>query len=173
MTIPRTAIPTGRCQDRDGTRFLVFERRFAAPIDDVWAAVTEPERLVRWIGTWTGDPASGEIAFRMTAEGDDVPEETILIDVCHEPTRLVMRSARPDDHELLWTWHLDLRESASGTTLTFAQEAVDPTLAESVGPGWDYYLDRMVAAETGADPAAVDFDDYYPALAAHYRAELA
>ena len=25
---------------------------FRAPIEDVWAAVTEPERLARWIGTW-------------------------------------------------------------------------------------------------------------------------
>jgi len=46
------------------------------------------------------------------------------------------------------------------------------SLAESVGPGWDYYLDRLVAAETGGDLTAIDFDDYYPAFAAHYRAEL-
>ena len=26
-------------------------RTFPAPIEDVWAAVTEPERLERWIGT--------------------------------------------------------------------------------------------------------------------------
>ena len=39
----------------------------------------------------------------------------------------------------------------------------DPAIAESVGPGWDYYLDRLVAAETGGDLADVDCDDYYPA----------
>ena len=43
-------------------------REFRAPIEDVWAAVTEPERLARWIGTFSGDPASGQVAFRMTAE---------------------------------------------------------------------------------------------------------
>jgi hypothetical protein len=59
------------------------------------------------------------------------------------------------------------------TTLTFAQEVGDAVLAESVGPGWDYYLDRMVAAETGDDLGSIDFDDYYPVLAEHYRAELA
>ena len=31
-------------------------RTFRAPIEYVWAAVTEPARLARWIGTWTGDP---------------------------------------------------------------------------------------------------------------------
>jgi hypothetical protein len=39
-----------------------------------------------------------------------------------------------------------------------------------VGPGWEYYLDRLVAAETGGDVAAIDFDrDYYPAMQEHYR----
>ena len=171
-TSPRTASPTGRRGDRDGTAYVVFERTFDAPIDDVWAAVTEPDRLVRWIGTWAGDPASGEIAFRMTAEAEDAPEERILIDECLEPSRLVMRSARPDDHSLLWTWQIDLSETGGVTTLTFAQEVCDLTLAESVGPGWDYYLDRMVAAESGGDPSAIDWNDYYPEFAAHYRTEL-
>jgi len=76
-TTPHTATATGRRDDRDGTAYVVFERTFAAPIEDVWAAVTDPERLVRWIGTWSGDPSSGEIAFWMTAEGEDVPEEKI------------------------------------------------------------------------------------------------
>ena len=168
-----TPRPTGRREDRDGTAYLVFERTFRAPVEDVWAAVTVPERLERWIGTWTGDPASGTVAFRMTAEGDDVPEETIHVDECHEPTRLRLRSARPDDQGLLWIWQLDLAEQGGVTTLTFAQELVDASLAESVGPGWDYYLDRLVAAESGADLAAVHFDDYHPAFVGHYRDLLA
>ncbi|WP_326797158.1 hypothetical protein OG946_18460 [Streptomyces sp. NBC_01808] len=33
-----------------------------------------------------------------------------------------------------------------------------------VGPGWEYYLDLLVAARDGAaDTAAPSFDDYYPA----------
>ena len=169
---PITPTATGRRDDRDGTAYVVFERTFKAPIADVWAAVTESDRLSRWIGNWTGDPASGSVSFYMTAEAADAPEEKIFIDECHEPTRLVMRSARPDDHSEVWSWQIDLAEADGVTTLTFAQEVVDVTLAESVGPGWDYYLDRMVAAETGGDPAAIDFDDYYPEFAAHYRAEL-
>ena len=164
---------TGRHDDREGTPYLVFERTFRAPIVDVWAAVTEPERLERWIGTWSGDPASGAIAFRMTAEGEDVPEEEIVIDECVEPTRLVMRSATPDDPQRLWRWEVTLAEADGVTTLTFAQEVTNAAIAESVGPGWDYYLDRLVTAETGGDLATIDFDAYYPALAAHYRDELA
>ncbi|MFC7490724.1 MULTISPECIES: SRPBCC family protein [unclassified Knoellia] len=177
MTKTHTASATGRREERDGTAYLVFERTFRAPIEDVWAAVTESDRLVRWIGHWSGDPTRGAVSFWMTAEAEDAPEETIHIDECSAPQRLVMRSARPDDHSLEWRWQLDLDESQGVTTLTFAQEVADSTLAEGVGPGWDYYLDRLVAAETGddldADLAAIDFDDYFPALSEHYRRELA
>lgn len=172
MSTAHTPSATGRREERDGTAYLVFERTFRAPIDDVWAAVTESDRLVRWIGHWTGDPTTGAVTFFMTAEAEDAPAETIHIDECHAPTRVTMRSARPDDGSLEWKWEIDLAESDGVTTLTFAQEVGNTGLAESVGPGWDYYLDRMVAAETGQDLGAIDFDDYYPGFAQHYRAEL-
>ena len=170
-TIPSPAQATGRRDDRGGTTSMAFQRSFAAPTEDVWAALTEPKRLERWTGTWAGDPASGEIAFRMTAEGEDVPEETFLIVECREPARLSMRSARPDDPTLLWRWQIDLSAFGGVTTLTFAQEVCDVTTVESVGPGWSH-LDRLVAVETGDDLDAISFDSYHPGLAAYHRAEL-
>lgn len=47
----------GHREHRGGGGQLVFTRTFHAPLADVWAACTEPKRLERWIGTWTGDPA--------------------------------------------------------------------------------------------------------------------
>ena len=167
-----TPHPTGRRETRHGETVLVFERTFRAPIEDVWAAVTESERLDRWIGVWSGDPASGEVTFRMTAEGEGVPDETIWVDECVPPRRLVLRSAQPGEADVLWAWEVDLAEDDGTTTLTFAQGITDATLAESVGPGWDYYLDRLVAAHSGEDLAPIDFDAYYPAFRDHYRAEL-
>lgn len=161
--------PTGRREERDGTSYVVFTRTFQAPIEDVWAAVTEPERLVRWIGTWSGDPASGEVAFRMTAEGEDVPEEPYRIVVCEAPRRLITRSG-PDGNGVIWQLELDLAESDGVTTLTFGQVMSDPEMAENVGPGWDYYLDRLVAVESGRPVAEVEWDDYYPAQSDYYRA---
>ena len=61
----------GTIEKRDDHHVLVQTRTFRAPVEDVWAAVTEPERLARWIGTWTGDPASGSVDFRMLFEGDE------------------------------------------------------------------------------------------------------
>ena len=37
----------GRREERGGIATLVLHRTFRAPVEDVWAAVTDPERLVR------------------------------------------------------------------------------------------------------------------------------
>ena len=68
---------------------------------------------------------------------------------------------------------LELVEVDGTTTLTFSQSVPDAEMATGVGPGWEYYLDRLVAAETGADVTQVDFADYYPAQSDHYRALFA
>ena len=110
---------------------LTITREFRAPIEDVWASVTESERLARWIGTFTGDPASGRVAFLMTAEGATEPED-MEIRECDPP-----RVLRVTSHVGEEQWHLDLvlEERDGVTTLTFAQPDIDPVAAESVGPG--------------------------------------
>jgi uncharacterized protein YndB with AHSA1/START domain len=168
-----TATPTGRREWRDGTSYVVLERSFEAPIEAVWAAVTEPARMSRWIGTWTGDPRTGEVKFRMGFEGDDAPDEPMTIDECDPPRRLATRHTIPGGDDFVWRLELDLDEVDGVTTLTFAQVMGDPDIAENVGPGWDYYLDRLVAVEAGRDPADLVWEDYYPAQAEFYSAAFA
>ena len=174
-----TTTPLGRRETRSGAEQLVFTRTFAAPLADVWAACTDPERMERWIGTWTGDPAAGEVVFRMTAEGDDVPEEVYLVEVCEPPRRFVVRSrdAVPFSEDgsgprVQWQHALELDEQDGVTTLTFTQAVPDgpvgPEMVSSVGPGWDYYLDRLVTAFGGGDPGQVVFDPYLE-RSEHYR----
>jgi uncharacterized protein YndB with AHSA1/START domain len=162
--------PTSPLGTRRGGE-LVFTRTFAAPVADVWAACTEPARMERWIGTWTGDPASGEVSFRMTAEGDDVPEEPYLVESCEPPTRFVIRSRdsypfSPDGSgpQVQWQHTLELSEAEGVTTLVFTQVVPDGPLGAdmvaSVGPGWDYYLDRLVTSYAGGDLAQVVFEPY-------------
>jgi uncharacterized protein YndB with AHSA1/START domain len=163
-----TATATGRLATHEGRDAVAFERTFHAPITDVWAAVTESDRLERWIGTWTGDPASGSVRFQMNAEGDAVPESTYEIRRCEPPRLLGIRAV--DDFGV-WILTLELSEAAGVTTLRLSQVIDDPAQIENTGPGWDFYLDRLVAAETGGDVSAIDFDrDYYPALRDHYVA---
>ena len=163
---------TGRRENRDGHDSVVIDRTFRAPIASVWAAVTESDRLARWVGTWTGDPTTGSVLFRMNAEGDDIEPETFTIHECVPPRRIALTSqvaGAPNAFHFL----LELTEVAGTTTLTFSQSVPDQDMATGVGPGWEYYLDRLVAAETGADVSGVDFGDYYPAQSEYYRALFA
>ncbi|MDO5710125.1 MAG: SRPBCC family protein [Micrococcales bacterium] len=161
-----TAKATGRYETRGAVDLVALTRTFQAPISDVWEAVTESDRLVRWFGTWSGDPASGSVQVRMNAEGEDVPEVTFEIRACEPPHRLTIHTG---DGEAAWDLGLELTESGGVTTLELTQVIDDPAGLASIGPGWEYYLDRLVAAQTGADPGLIDFErDYYPALSGYY-----
>ncbi|NHC46156.1 SRPBCC family protein [Motilibacter aurantiacus] len=151
--------PLGRVlRDRDGVR-LQFVRTFDAPVEDVWSALTEPDRMERWIGTWTGDPASGNVLFAMTSEGDVQPEPVRIVR-CEPPHVLQLEMATGDGP---WPVTATLREQSGRTELTFVHELAEPYDASAIGPGWQYYLDRLDATVRGAEPAA-DFEPYYPAL---------
>ena len=150
---------TGRLETRPDAQHLVLERSFRAPIQDVWAAVTDPDRLARWIGTWTGDPSSGAVVFEMTAES--APPQPCRITVCEPPTRLGLELLEPDG-AAPWTLTVVLTAHGGTTTLTFDQALGPSAPVRDVGPGWEYYLDRLVAAETGGDVAAITWDAYVP-----------
>jgi uncharacterized protein YndB with AHSA1/START domain len=160
--------PTGRLESHGNRHTLVMTRDFKAPIDDVWASVTEPERLERWIGTFSGDPEDGYVMFRMTFEGDDHEPEKMEIRECDPPRRLALTS---QVGEQVWFLELDLAEADGVTTVTFSQPDIDPAAIENVGPGWEYYLDNLVAAREGRPLPA--FTDYYPSQKAWYQAQVA
>ena len=164
-----TPTPTGRVADGPLGQEVQIVRQFHAPIDVVWAAVTESPRLERWIGRWDGDPATGHVQFFMTAEGEDVPPEAVQITECTPPHRLaVVTTSDTPDGPQQWRIRIELSHDAGITTLLFAQLLADDLA--SVGPGWEYYLDRLAAALGGGDPGAVVWDDYFPAMSTHYAA---
>lgn len=160
-------IPTGRLDPE--ARTLTFTRRFPAAIDDVWASITESERLSRWFGTWTGDPADGWVVVTMHAEAEPFPPTRYEIEAC-EPPRLLSVAAT-DDHGS-WKLVAELVARADGTTeLILRQDDVDLASAHEVGPGWDWYLDRLVAAVAGVEGPSLDaFDADYGPMGAAYAA---
>jgi uncharacterized protein YndB with AHSA1/START domain len=158
--------PTGRLVRTQDGRDLVLTRTFRATIDDVWASITEPERTVRWFASWTGDARPGStVRYRLAFEEGDAPEGDMSIDACEPPRFLAVSS---EDEYGSWRLEARLAEDAGGiTTLTFVQHLDADTDVGSVGPGWEFYLDKLVASR-GEQPDP-DFDDYYPAQKAYYE----
>jgi uncharacterized protein YndB with AHSA1/START domain len=125
-----TFSPTGRRETRQGRDSVVFDRTFAAPAASVWAAITESDRFERWIGTWTGDPSEGTVVFRMTAEGDDVPDELFTIHRCEPPHLLAVSSQTAGDEEP-FDGLLGLTEEAGTTVLTFSHAVYSAACARA------------------------------------------
>ncbi|MFC0681169.1 SRPBCC domain-containing protein [Lysobacter korlensis] len=160
MTSPT---PTGTIGDGPRGQELQLIRRFPDPIDDVWAAMTESDQLERWIGRWEGDPRSGRVTFFMTAEGDVPPEEYRIVE-CAPPHRFSGSTRVGQD---TWRLRFELTHDDGVTTLLFAQLLGGDDIG-SIGPGWEYYLDRLSRVLDDADAADIDWDDYYPAMREYY-----
>ena len=156
--------PTGRLFKTVDGRDLVLTRTFRAPIDDVWASITESERTARWFASWTGDAAPGRtIRYTMTFEEGSEPAD-MTIDACEPPHHLAVSAI--DDYG---TWRLEahLIETDGITELRFAHHLDARPDVTEVGPGWEYYLDNLVASREGG--TLPDFNDYYPAQKAYYQ----
>lgn len=149
MTAPPAEVRT----DDDGGTTLVWRREYPDPVEDVWAAITESERLGRWIGTWTGEArVGGTVAFTMTGEvdaGGEVAEPMdVTITACEPPRHLAVDMPGEDPER---AWHLDLTVSAteSGAVLLFAQRLVEGIPRKDLESGWNWYLDRLTASLRG------------------------
>src|SRR5436305_4661986 len=73
---------------REGDRYtLHFEREYAGPVEDVWSAITTPDRMARWLGELRGTPAEGEGVVLVFGDGDD-DRATLDVVACERPHRI-------------------------------------------------------------------------------------
>ena len=120
-------------------RSVVLRRNYPAPADDVWDALTDPERLARWFLPVTGDLRVGGF-FQMEGNAGG------RILRCERPTELVVTwvfgadIATTTGSEV----HVTLSPELDGSTELLLRHVavVDPALWEQYGPGatgvgWD------------------------------------
>ncbi|HEX8831083.1 MAG TPA: SRPBCC family protein [Longimicrobium sp.] len=158
-----TPTPSGRLIRTPAGRDLVLTRTFRAPIEDVWASITESDRTARWFGSWTGEPGAGRtIQVKMGFEAGTEPQE-MRIDACEAPRHLAVSSESEYGN---WRLEAHLTEAEGVTEMRFTQHLDDAMDAGDIGTGWEYYLDMLVASREGAP--LPDWNDYYPAQKAYY-----
>ncbi|QQP95314.1 SRPBCC family protein [Lysobacter enzymogenes] len=153
--------PTGHLDGND----LIIVRSFSASVDEVWASITQSEKTALWFGRWEGEAGPGKTVRLQMLHEKGQPWSDLKIEECAAPHRLVV--TMKDDYGD-WRIELTLTQAGSGTQLRFVQVLSDRAMAGEVGPGWEYYLDMLVAAREGKPLPS--FDDYYPAQKAHYSA---
>jgi uncharacterized protein YndB with AHSA1/START domain len=129
---------------------VLMRRSYGAEIEDVWSAVTDPERMRRWFL-----PVSGDLRVGGTFQLEGNAGGEIL--TCEPPTLLRVTFGGP-------TSVVELRLTPNGDeTLLELEHVVPLEIAQSaagalyVGPGWDgalMGLDLFLRGEAPADPAA-------------------
>ena len=157
-----TPKPNGRLSGSD----LVLTRTFRAPIDDVWTSVTSSESTARWFGPWEPVPGDDDKKIRVQmGYEEDKPWLDATIERCDAPHHLAIRTKSAYGEKLL---SMKLVEASGTTTLEFVHHAVNRKAIGELGPGWEYYLDMLVASREGASPPK--FDTYYPAQKDYFSA---
>jgi uncharacterized protein YndB with AHSA1/START domain len=152
--------------DRCGVR---FERRYEYPPEDVWSALTEPERLGRWLA----NVAELELAvggrFHLVWHDADGTQETLGTVLALEPGRLL---------ELNWTYpdepdsvvRFELRPDGDGTILVLDHRGLPPRAIAGYGAGWHSHLDSLDAHLGGGK---ADWDVRFAELGPSYEREAA
>lgn len=153
-------IPTGTLRETETGYALELSRTIAASREDVWASLTESSRTALWFGPWervTDDSIRVTMIFE-----DDEPVADMAIDACEPPQRLAVRMSDEGG------WPLEVRLTEKGRdTLVVLTHGLDSTDGiGDTGPGWEYYLDMLIASRDAAPLPS--FDDYYPAQQEYY-----
>ncbi len=144
------------------------EVRIEAPIETVWAIVTEPAH----IGTWLGDSAEvdlrpgGELAIKFGDFGTAVG----TVEKVERPSLFAFRWVTPEpdldpDRREGWFTQVEFRLTAAGdatmvrmTERGFASlagtEEQAANLAERHTGGWGTFMDQLAAHAAGAEASA-------------------
>ena len=139
-----------------GRQRLEFRRSWPDPIEDVWSALTEPDRLARWIGRYDGARCPGGTGtYVMTHEEGEQTGEPMTIVECEPPRRLVVEWTQQDTED--WRVDLDLWREDGRTHLSFVQVFPADADVTDFAMGWHWYLDKLDAeVRGGAQPGDWD-----------------
>lgn len=131
----------------DGKGVVRMEDRYATNIDDLWSALTDPQRLARWLGEVEGDlRLGGEFRARFFATGW---EGSGRVEACEPPRRLLVLTRDPDEPD----------EHAIEATLTAEGEETVLVVEERGMP-----LDQLAAYGAGVQIHVEDLSDHMAGL---------
>ncbi|MDP6952593.1 MAG: SRPBCC domain-containing protein [Alphaproteobacteria bacterium] len=132
---------------------LQREIHIAASPATVFAYLTEPLKMMTWMGIECDFAPEPGGAYRCNVDGENVAAGEVVELV---PDRRVVYS---------WGWEggeelppgasrveITLEEAAGGTRLTLRHSGLSAHLAERHGEGWDHYYARLAIAAAGGDP---------------------
>jgi uncharacterized protein YndB with AHSA1/START domain len=129
-----------------GTMRRIDERRGAVRVEDVydtdvadlWSAITEPDRLARWIAAVEGDLRIGGVVQARFTSSWEGPGR---IDVCDPPNRLVLTMEPGTDDEAVI--EALLTEEGERTRLVIEERGLPLDVLYGHGAGWQAHIEDL------------------------------
>jgi uncharacterized protein YndB with AHSA1/START domain len=158
---PGSVRVVGTLRAANGTGIVRLEDRFDTDVDDLWSALTEPDRLARWLGTVEGDlRQGGEFHAHYLASGW---EGTCLVDACEPPRRILLRTSSPDEP----TGVVELTLTADGdqTVLVIEDRGLPLDQIAAYGAGNQVHVEDLAAYLAGGErcDARARWQELHPA----------
>lgn len=129
------------------------EIQVAAPQATVFAFLTDPDKLVRWVGSARTEPRPGGIYLVNVREKHSARGEFTEVIPVHRLAYSFGWEGRPDVPPGSSLIEIDLVEKDGGTLVHFTHSGL-PNEEERVAhaKGWKHYLGRLAIAAGGGDP---------------------
>lgn len=152
----------GETRIEDGTGVITVSALFATTPEDLWEAITLPERLARWFGD-----VSSRADDTTTYDASLVTGwiGTVKVEQCEYPQ--LIRLTLLDDEPSMTTVSVVLDSEKEGTRLTIEERGLPVDDLSIYVAGWHAQLDRLHANFAGAP--AVEWRPRWEELRTMYR----
>ena len=152
----------GSLRSADGKGVVRMEDRFDTDIDDLWSALTDPQRLARWYGEVEGDlRPGGEYRFRLYASGS---EGTGRVEACEPSQRLLLTIKDPDEPDE-GVIEVTLAADGDQTILVWEERGMPLDLLAAYGAGVQIHVEDLadhIAVHERRDDVKARWDALFP-----------
>jgi len=151
----------GSLGSADGAGVVRIEDRYDTDIDDLWSAITDPDRLARWFGEVDGDLSQrGEFRVHIA----DAGERTGQVEACDAPQRLSVTTRETDESYRRGqgvppfdaAWDITLTADGDQTTLVIEVKGMPLDKVAFFGAGWQIHAENLTAYLAGRQPDDVE-----------------
>lgn len=147
----------GSLRSAEGVGVVRIEDRFDTGIDDLWSALTDPDRLARWYGRVEGDLRPGG-QFRLNIESADL-DSIGRVHECEPPRRLSVTTRETEESYLRgqgvppFDTSVDATLTAEGdqTVLVMEIRGMPLDTIAFYGAGWQIHAENLAAYLSGRE----------------------
>jgi uncharacterized protein YndB with AHSA1/START domain len=158
----------GSLRSADGAGVVRMEDRFDTGVDDLWSAITDPDRLAYWFGEVEGElHEKGEFRGRIALAGARVGQ----VEACEPPQRLLLTMRDPDPQPgqpAQTVIEAQLIAEGAQTRLVWEERGMPVNLLPAYGAGIQIHVEHLADYMSGRELRNVEarWKELFPAYEA-------